>query len=82
MVKTLKFCVAVGGESCNGPDLVFVIVEATPNQHENGEHYLAAQEFAKEQGLDGPFWCVDHQDPAKAVLKLFEWKTASVIKCS
>lgn len=79
----LEFRVAVGAQTCRGPDLFGVIVCATPEEFEEGDHYTAAENFVKARcDAEGPFWCVDHQDPAKEVLNLIEWKSMSKIDCS
>lgn len=74
----MKIKVAVGCHGYDGPDLFFVVVECSQEQYDNGEHYVAAQEVVTENNeVDGPFWCVDENDPAKAVLGLCGfWETA------
>ncbi len=65
-VKTI-----VGGWSSEGPDLYFCIVDCTTNQYGNGQHYITAQEAAKEYGFDEPMVAFDEHDPPKAMFDLF-----------
>ena len=75
--RLIKVC--VGCESTNGPDLFFVKVECTDEQYENGVHYMIALDWVRENHeVDGPYWVCDENDPAKAVMDLFNWDTASV----
>jgi hypothetical protein len=66
-----------------GPTLFFVKVEATKEQVDEGLHYEAAEKEAKEQNYDGPFVCFDEDDrDGPALLPLFAWESASVVKTS
>jgi hypothetical protein len=78
MSEHRKVKVAVGCTGHNGPDLFFVVVDCTQEQYDNGEHYEAAQGIVMENNyVGGPYWCVDENDPAKAVLTLCaDWNQA------
>jgi len=81
MKKHIKCIVSV--TNSNGePDLFFIIVNATEEQIENGEHYDTAKDEACDYGYE-PYLVYDENDSAgKSMLSLFQWETASVIECN
>jgi hypothetical protein len=74
--------VVVAGEGYNGPDMWFVKVICNQEQLDNGDHYEAAKEWVRNNvsAADCIDWVCDDKDPAKAVLKLFNWDTASTTR--
>jgi hypothetical protein len=81
MADKVEVKVVVAGVDSNGPDLYFVKVIATQEQLEEGLHYEAAKNWVGENFLnvDDISWASDDKDPAKAVVSLFNWDTASTI---
>lgn len=80
MLKPIK-CIVAGRNADGEPDLYFVIVEATEEQIENGEHYDAANANAYNNGYE-PFLVYDEECSAgRAMLPLFAWESATVIAC-
>ena len=71
-------------DSNGSPDLYFCIVEIPEfcRYNNDGEHYDVAINAAKNDGYDVPqnnlTVCWDEWDAPKALLNLFDWKTASV----
>ena len=74
--------VVVTGVGYDGPDLYFVKVVCSQEKYDNGDHYEAAKNWVGENFLnvDNISWACDDKDPAKAVLTLFNWDKASIIK--
>ncbi len=74
--------VVVAAVNGNGPELYFVKVVTNQEQYDNGDHYEAAKNWVANNYLnaDDINWACDDKDPAKAVLSLFNWDTASIIK--
>jgi hypothetical protein len=74
----IKVCVA--GEGSSGPELWFVKVSCTEQQYAEGEHYQAASKWVAEEFDAEVSWACDERDPAKAVIDLFNWETATVVE--
>ena len=74
--------VVVAGQGYNGPDMWFVKVICNQEQLDNGDHYEAAKEWVSNNvsAADCIDWVCDDKDPAKAVLSLFNWDTASTTR--
>jgi hypothetical protein len=70
----------VACQGWNGPSLYFVKVSCTEAQYENGKHYQAAEEHAKEMDYDGPMVTFDDHDGPQALFDLFEWDTATLVQ--
>ena len=78
----MKVQCCVAGEGSNGPDLWFVVIDCTNEQYENGDHYIAAKEWATSQDIDGPYVVFDENDPpGNNLMKLFIWASATVYPC-
>ena len=78
-IKCIVACHNANGD----PDLFFVKVEATQEQIDNDEHYDRAREEAELCGYDACITSVtfDENDSAgKAMLDMFYWNTASIVK--
>ena len=74
-------CIVAASNSNGDPDLFFVKVRCTQEQYDNGAHYVRAKAAAESAGYE-PFLAYDEQDSAgRAMLPLFEWKTASTVRC-
>lgn len=74
-------CIVSATNSNSSPDLYFVKVDATERQIECGWHYDTARDEADAEGYT-PHLCYDENDAAgKAMLSLFNWDSASVVKC-
>lgn len=70
----------LGIEGHNGPDLMFVKINCSQEQYENGEHYETARQHTEKQSDNKVYWICDENDPCgPALIKLFEWGTASVV---
>lgn len=74
-VKCVVACHNASGE----PDLFFVKVSCSDDEYSIGDHYEKAEGAACEQGYSGPMVVFDENDGPKALFKLFDWKTASVV---
>jgi hypothetical protein len=74
--------VVVAGVGYEGPDLYFVKVVCSQEKYDNGDHYEVAKNWVGENFLnvDNINWACDDKDPAKAVMNLFNWDRASIIK--
>lgn len=73
-----QYKMAVACENSNGePDFFFCIVECSESDYEEGFHYDVANEEAEKAGYS-PKLAYDEKDRGKAIMGLFEWKTASV----
>jgi hypothetical protein len=59
-------------------DFVFVKIEGTQEQYEDGEFYETAKTFAKQFGL-GEMVVYNEDDPPKFLFDHFEWDTASIV---
>jgi hypothetical protein len=71
----------IAGTNANGDsDLFFCKVDISEQGYADGEHFTAAQEYAQDEGYEGPFVVFDQYSPPKPMFDLFEWNTASVIK--
>ena len=76
-------CIVACHNSNGEPDLFFVKVETTQEQIDNGVHYARAREEAELCGYDACITSVtfDETDSAgKAMLDLFQWDSANVVK--
>jgi hypothetical protein len=72
-------CIVAVVNSNGEPDLFFVKVDATQSEIDEGEHYNAAEIYAKDQGHE-PHLAYDENDRAgNAMLPLFVWETASIV---
>jgi hypothetical protein len=61
---TYDYRCAIVCHNANGqPDLVRCRVRATREQYQDGQHYEAAKNWAKENGYEGPFIVFDENDP-------------------
>ncbi|MBY0525569.1 MAG: hypothetical protein K2R98_19345 [Gemmataceae bacterium] len=70
----MKIEVITACSDYNGmPTFVRTVVEATPEQRDNGDHYDAAEHQLEEQGYGGPFVHFDQNDA-----KRFPWLSANV----
>jgi len=75
--KPIK-CV-VSGHNANGqPDFWFVVVQATQEQYDNGEHYSAAKAHACENDFEAAI-VYDENDPPEPLFDMFTWESASVV---
>lgn len=78
-MRVIRMC--VGCQTGNGPDLMFVKVECSQEQYEQGEHYQFAVGWVEENTDGTPCWACDENDPGKAVIQLCDnWDAVPVSK--
>lgn len=75
--KIVVACFNANGD----PDFAFVVVRATDDQCEHGEHYAAACRWAENNGYEGPMVAYGEYDPPKFLFDHFVWESASLIGC-
>jgi len=75
--KLIK-CVVAGSNANGEPDFWFVIVRATQQQYDSGEHYKAAKAHADDNGFESSL-AYDENDPPKPLFEMFKWDTADTI---
>ncbi len=75
-------CIVAATNANGEPDLYFVMVYATEEQINNGEHYEVACAKACEEGYDAVLAYDERDTAGKAMLPLFEWNTAPVVDIS
>ncbi len=80
-MKTIR-CIVACENALGAPDLFFVKVRATDEQYSNGEHYDVAAATAEVEGYASRIVYDEFDSAGKAMLKLFKWKTASVVDCA
>ena len=76
-------CVVACTNSEGTPDFFQCVVECTKEQYENGDHYDAARDFAREESYEGPDMVVfDEKDgPQFLFVELFGRKNIPHMKC-
>lgn len=71
----------IAGTNANGEsDLLFCKVTVTEDDYNDGKHFSKAEEYAKEEGYEGPFVVFDEYSPPKPMFHLFVWKTATIVQ--
>lgn len=79
LARNIK-CIVSCLNSNDEPDLCFVIVKATADQIEAGEHYAIAKNYFEDDGFECHL-CYDEDCSAgNVMLPLFHWETAITIK--
>jgi hypothetical protein len=73
--------IVVAGYNNQGADLFFFKMEVSPQQIENDDYYQAATRYAVSQGYDYEMVIFSDGDLPKALERLFEWDSASVVQC-
>lgn len=73
-----QYKVVVGAHGGNGPELFAVVVECTEHDYQIGMHYDYAQEWALNEGLDGPYFVFDEKDSAFGQCHL-RWDDAPIV---
>lgn len=73
-------CVVAGCNANGDKDLTFVVVNCSEEQYANGDHYNAAEDWARESGYEGPFVSFDENDPPR-IFDNFVWSSATIINC-
>jgi hypothetical protein len=79
MRKEIK-CIVAGFNPEGCADLYFVKVECTEDQEVCGSHIAAARKQAIKDGWEAPVIFDEYDHAGKAMLPLFVWESASVIK--
>ena len=73
-------CFVAAINSNGEPSFYFVKIDCTQEQFDNGNHYDAAMQKARDEGYE-PHLAYDAVDAAgKAAMKLFEWHTADIVQ--
>lgn len=70
-IKMAVFCRDANGE----PDIFFCRVETTPQEIDNGDHYIKAIALAVKEGYEDCRLACDVMDKAGAVMQLCHWET-------
>ena len=72
-------CVVACHNAQGEPDLAFVKVRCTQSQYDEGDHYIAAEQWARDDNYEPPFVVFDEADAPAALLTMFVWESASVV---
>jgi hypothetical protein len=67
----------------NGPNVFLCNVECTIDQYDDGQHYLRAEQAARDAGYDGPMVSVDECDTPVELFAAYgddKWEEAGVYK--
>ena len=75
-------CIVATRNSFGEPDLFFVKVSCSETQYNEGWHYEAAKEKAEDEGYESYLVYDENDSAGKAMLVLFAWDTASIVKVS
>lgn len=74
-VKCVVACRNAEGVS----DFFFCKVDCSQQDYDNGEHYDRAENYASNQGYEGPMVAFDENDGPAFLFDHFVWESASTI---
>jgi hypothetical protein len=73
ITKVMVACTNSNGE----PDFFFCKIRCTPEQYNNGQHYVCAEQAAIDEGYE-PRMAFDENDTAgRAIVKHFRWSVVN-----
>jgi len=72
-------CIIACHNASGKPDLAFVKVQCNQAQYDEGQHYEAAQDWARQDNYEPPFVVFDENDVSSGLLELFIWNSAAAV---
>jgi len=72
-------CVVACRNAEGASDFYFCKVECSEEQYDVGDHYELAEDWAREEGYEGPMVVFDENDGPDFLFDHFVWESASVV---
>lgn len=73
-------CVAACVQSGGAPGFFPCLVECSQEQYDEGDHYEAAKDAAREAGYEMPLLVYDLNDGPAWLFRQFDWESAKTVK--